>query len=505
MRLLEAVSMIALTAAIAGAQPAIWVVGDSTASNANRRGWGDPLADYFDQAKARTVNRARAGRSSRTFITEGLWEQVRSELKSGDYVLIQFGHNDGGPPDKDRARGSLPGTGEESQEFTMPDGHVETVYTFGHYIRKMIDEAKTAGAKPVVLSLTVRNIWKDGKVERGPGQFGRWSAEIAKAEGAPFVDVTNAIADHYDRMGEAKVKAWFSEDHTHTSPEGADFNASMVVAGLKGIGSPLAAMLSEKGKAVEQYPVPLSTDRLNLPSPENPTLPTLFLIGDSTVRNGRGDGSNGQWGWGEPLADRFDPAQVNVVSRAVGGMSSRTFLTMGWWNKVLAMMKPGDVVLMQFGHNDNGPLDDAARARGTIKGTGEETQEIDNPITKQHETVHAYGWYLRTFIAGAKAKGATAVVCSPVPRKIWKDGKIVRSSDSYQKWAREVAAQEGVGFVDLNEIIAAKYDALGPDKVEALFADEHTHTSRAGAELNADCVVEGLRGLKNEVVAGWLK
>src|SRR5437660_1368869 len=102
-------------------------------------------------------------------------------------------------------------------------------------MRQFIAETKAAGANPVVLSLTVRNIWKEGKVERGSGQYRQWSPEIAKAEGVPFVDVTNAIADQYEKMGEAKVKAWFPEDHTHTSAEGADFNASMVVAGLKGI------------------------------------------------------------------------------------------------------------------------------------------------------------------------------------------------------------------------------------------------------------------------------
>ena len=132
-------------------------------------------------------------------------------------------------------------------------------------------------------------------------------------------------------------------------------------------------------------------------------------------------------------------------------------------------------------------------------------KEIDNPITKQHEVVHTYGWYLRQFIAGAKAKGATPIVCSLIPRKIWKDGKIVRSSDSYGKWAADVAAQERVGFIDLNEIIARKYDALGAEKVEPLFGDEHTHTSRAGAEINADSVVEGLKALKDDPVAGYLK
>ena len=158
---------------------------------------------------------------------------------------------------------------------------------------------------------------------------------------------------------------------------------------------------------MEKYPVALVTTGQRLPEPRDPKLPTLFLIGDSTVRNGRGDGSNGQWGWAEPLVDRFDTGKLNVVNRAVGGLSSRTYLTMGHWDKVLAMLKAGDVVLMQFGHNDSGPLDDPARARATINGTGEETKEIDNPITKQHEVVHTYGWYLRKFIADAKARGAT--------------------------------------------------------------------------------------------------
>ena len=235
MRTWQAFTLVTFLAFSAWGQvPTVWVVGDSTANNANRRGWGDPLASYFDQERVRTVNRARAGRSSRTFVTEGLWENVRRELKPGDFVLLQMGHNDGGPPDKDRARGSLPGLGEESREFTLPNGSREVVYTFGHYMRQMIDEARAAGANPIVLGLTVRNIWSGGSVERGSGNYSRWSQEIAIATGVPFADVTNVIADRYESLGEAKVKEWFPEDHTHTSPEGADFNASMVVAVLKG-------------------------------------------------------------------------------------------------------------------------------------------------------------------------------------------------------------------------------------------------------------------------------
>jgi lysophospholipase L1-like esterase len=485
--------------------PTVYVIGDSTATNVDHRGWADPFAGYFDSARISVVNRARAGRSSRTFLIEGLWERVRNDLKPGDFVLIQFGHNDGSSPDKDRARGSLPGLGEESKEFTLPNGNQEVVHTFGWYMRKFVAETEEKGATPIVLSLTVRNIWTDSRVERGPGNYGKWSAEIAKAAGAAFVDVTNAIADRYEQMGEARVKELFPEDHTHTSAAGADLNASLVVAGLKGIKSPLVAFLSAKGQAVETYPTPLvvTPASLHLPEPANPKLPTLFLIGDSTVRNGRGDGANGQWGWGEPIVNLFDTSKINVVNRAVGGLSSRTYLTQGHWDKVMAMLKPGDFVLMQFGHNDSGPLDDAARARGTIKGTGDETKEIDNPITRQHELVHSYGWYLKKFIADARSIGATAMVCSPIPRKIWKDGKIGR--DPYGKWAADVAALEGVGFIDLNEMIALRYEELGPEKVEPLFGDPHTHTGRAGAEMNAEIVVTGLKALKGNPLGAYLR
>jgi hypothetical protein len=111
---------------------------------------------------------------------------------------------------------------------------------------------------------------------------------------------------------------------------------------------------------------------------------------------------------------------------------------------------------MQFGHNDASPLDDTARARGTIKGIGDDSTEIYNPIRKIKEVVHSYGWYMRRFVKDTKAKGAIPIVCSLIPRDNWKDGKVVRSADSYALWAKQIAEQEGAYFIDLNELIAAK-------------------------------------------------
>jgi rhamnogalacturonan acetylesterase len=109
-----------------------------------------------------------------------------------------------------------------------------------------------------------------------------------------------------------------------------------------------------------------------------------------------------------------------------------------------------------------------------------------------------YGWYMSKYVADTLEKGATPIVCSPIPRKTWKDGKVVRNSDNYGGWARRVAEQQHVAFIDLNEIIARRYDALGEAAVEPLFADPHTHTSRAGAELNAEAVVSGLKALQHD-------
>jgi hypothetical protein len=168
------------------------------------------------------------------------------------------------------------------------------------------------------------------------------------------------------------------------------------------------------------------------------------------------------------------------------------------------MLKPGDFVVFQFGHNDSGPLDDTSRARGTLPGVGDESREIDNPITRKHEVVHTYGWYMKKYVADTLAKGAIPIVCSPIPRKIWKDGKVVRNAENYGGWARQVADSQKVAFVDLDEIIARHYDVLGAAQVEPLFADPHTHTSRTGAELNAECVVAGLKALAGNSLGPYL-
>ncbi|WP_090388607.1 rhamnogalacturonan acetylesterase [Niabella drilacis] len=233
--------------------------------------------------------------------------------------------------------------------------------------------------------------------------------------------------------------------------------------------------------------------------------PVLYIIGDSTVKNGSGKGADALWGWGSLIGHYFDTAKIEVQNHAIGGRSSRTFITDGRWEIILKKLRKGDYVLMQFGHNDGSPLDDTARARGTIRGIGDESAEIYNPIRKMNETVYTYGYYMRKFVNDAKAKGAVPIICSPVPRNNFKAGKVQRGSQDYGLWAKQVAEQTGAFFIDLNQRIADQYDRMGQDAVDKFFPKDHTHPNLEGSTLNAEMVVSGVKALKNCTLRGFLR
>ena len=233
--------------------------------------------------------------------------------------------------------------------------------------------------------------------------------------------------------------------------------------------------------------------------------PTLYVIGDSTVKNGQGDGSDGLWGWGHFLVEHFDTTRISIENHAIGGRSSRTFQTEGRWERVLSEMTPGDYVLIQFGHNDGSSLN-KGRARGTLKGNGDEIKEVIMERDSTLEIVHTFGWYMEKYITDFKAAGGISAVLSLIPRNIWTDdGKVIRASGDYGKWAAEAAANQGAFFIDLNDIVAVKYEQLGHQKVDSdLFLEDHTHTTLEGARLNAAAVVEGVRAISDFPLKSYL-
>jgi lysophospholipase L1-like esterase len=240
------------------ALPTVFVVGDSTARNQADLGWGDHFAPFFDTSRINVANRARAGRSSRSYYNEGLWAKVLSEMKAGDYALIQMGHNDGGgDPSKDpKSRGSVKGIGDETMELSIKKPFetgplagqtMETVHTYGWYLRKYIEDSRAKGAHPILLTVTIRNIWKDGpdskpRIERDMG-YRDYEYQVAAQEKIPVVDMATVEADRLEALGPEKTAALFPIDHTHTSAEGAERNAESVVIALRQAHSPLTAYL----------------------------------------------------------------------------------------------------------------------------------------------------------------------------------------------------------------------------------------------------------------------
>jgi len=258
--------------------------------------------------------------------------------------------------------------------------------------------------------------------------------------------------------------------------------------------------------------------------------PVVFITGDSTVKNADKD-EDGMWGWGAVANTVFDESKIDIVNAAMAGRSCRSYLNEGRWDKVYNSLKPGDFVLIQFGHNDIGAID-KPKYRAAI-ASGQDTchvyrmQAAKEDLTKQnvidqklksnakvgsYEVVYSFGWYLKKFIQDVREKGATPILVSLTPRNEWPGGKIERRNDSYGKWYREVVKETGVEFVDLHNItadfldkkFASKDAAKSKSKASKYFNHDHTHTSLLGAKTNAQSIAKGLRANKSPL-ANYLK
>ena len=232
-------------------KPVVWFTGDSTVKNTDKDkngmwGLGSQAYTVFDKKKITCYNAAQAGRSTRTYLNEGRWDKVYNSLEPGDFVFIQFGHNDIGGIDKDKERGVIPGATDTCHVYkSAKDGTYELVYSFGWYLKKFIDDVREKGATPILVSLTPRNEWSNGKIERRNDSYGKWYRDVVSQTGVEFVDLHNIMADYLDKKCGSKAKAdkYYNHDHTHSSLMGAKTNANNIAKGLKAIHSKLTGYL----------------------------------------------------------------------------------------------------------------------------------------------------------------------------------------------------------------------------------------------------------------------
>jgi rhamnogalacturonan acetylesterase len=262
-----------------------------------------------------------------------------------------------------------------------------------------------------------------------------------------------------------------------------------------------AEVTSAEKSLQAEFETPLDKASRKDPAIRDSSLPTLFIVGDSTVKN-HGEG----WGWGDLVAPYFDLSRLNVVNWAMGGRSSRSFIEEGRWAKVLAQMKKGDFVLLQFGHNDQSPL---TTYRGTILGDGPKTEDVIFDRTGQMVTIHTFGWYMRQYVADTRGKGATPIFVTPVPRAHWtKEGALKPVMRPHAELMLKIAAEEGIACIDENKAVARQYVQMGQERVQKEYFSlgGGTHPNLEGAKVNAGYVVEGIKGLgKDYRLADYLK
>lgn len=479
-----------------GDNPVLFLVGNSTMrtgtlgnGNNGQWGWGCFLHEYFDPEKITVENHALGGTSSRTFY-ERLWPDVLSGIRKGDWVIVELGHNDNGPYDSGRARASIPGIGHDTLHVTIQEtGEKKIVYTYGEYMRRFVNEVKARGAYPILMSLTPRNAWKDADstiIERVDDTFGLWAQQVARQTKVPFVDLNEISASKFERFGKDKVKTMFYLDRIHTSEFGARVNVESAVEGLRGL----------KNLPLAKYLRPVTPDSITGASRRG-NHPVIFTIGDSTVKN-EDRSEDSMWGWGSVLHEYLDSNLVTVENHAMPGHSARTFLDEGRWGKVYDALQPGDIVLIQFGHNDAGPID-SGKERAELRGAGPESKVFKMKSSGQYKVVYTYGWYLRKFIMDAREKGAVPVIITHTPRNKFDNGLIESNADSFGAWTKEVAESMDVTCIDLNYLAGQKLqhiaDEEGLRKVNAHFKRDHTHSSLLGARLNASIVAEAIEGI----------
>ena len=479
-----------------GSNPVLFLVGDSTTRTGTRGngdngqwGWGYYAQDWFDADRLTVENHALGGLSCRTFYRDW-WPDVIKGVEKGDYVIIQIGHNDSGPYDTAFGRSSIPGSGKETVEVTGRDGKVETVLSYGEYLRRYIDEVRAKGATPLLSTLTPRNQWDNGKVRRKNDSYNIWIREVAAEKKVPVIDLEEISASDFERWSKEKVNTMFYNDNIHSSAFGAAHNAYCMARGI--------ADCQESD--LRNYLKPLDLPTLGIAREAGK--PALIVTGDSTIKNSD-SAPDGMWGWGSVLETVFDPSRITLVNAGRAGRSARTFLDEGLWDRVYNSIQPGDYVVIQFGHNDFGPIN-SSPYRAELPGNTDENENYFMPNTRKYQVIYSYGWYLRKFIDEVREKGGTPILVSVTPRNEWPGGKIERRNDFYGIWLRDVVKQTGVDYVDMHNISADYFDSIGQEATRSYYKNDHTHTSRQGAELNAKSFAEGLRKI-NHPLAKYLK
>ena len=208
-------------------------------------GWGQYLAYSLNIP---VVNKAIAGRSARSYTNEGRFQDLVNTVQPGDFVVIEFGHNDGGSlSTTDNGRTDCFGDGEQT---CISPTTGETVYTFVFYEVQAAKAIQAKGGNVIISSQTPNNPWEGGSFVYSPSRFVGYAQTAAKAGSADYVDHGLYVADRFQALGLNTVNSYFPNDHTHTSPAGANVVAAAFVKSVLCANNKLAPFVKNSTSSI---------------------------------------------------------------------------------------------------------------------------------------------------------------------------------------------------------------------------------------------------------------
>lgn len=229
---------------------------------------------------------------------------------------------------------------------------------------------------------------------------------------------------------------------------------------------------------------------------------TVYLAGDSTMQtynSGNIQGSTFPFpfypinliptGWGYYLPYSLT---IPVINRALGGRSARSFTVENRFQEIINTVKPNDIVIIEFGHNDGGSLSSTDNGRTACPGAGNET--CRSTYNGQTVTVLTYPAYLINAGKALVAKGAKVIISSPTPNNPWEGGSFSYAPSRFTTYSQSAAQQIGQNawFVDHGTYTANIFRTLGKTKVDKMFPNDHTHTGPEGADVVAKAFVKAV-------------
>jgi len=459
----------------------ICLAGDSTVKSYGNDntigGWGEYLQHYFDSDHVKIINKAEGGRSTRSYINQGRLADAVSEIGEGDYLFIQFGHNDArtdenallehsvplGAPDANGIYPTCSGVKSKTPKSIygiykdMP--YSEDFYsydsggTFKWFLKQYVDEARKVGATPVLITPVARVFFdKDGKITPHHGDndgYVKAVLQLAEEMDVACVDMFDITKTMYENYGVRvtqslqNIKSDGTMDITHYNKFGSNIVTSKLIEALRQEGIYACVYSKPSDRAVSK-----TEDLKNA---------MVYIVGGTSVASPSNTSAYSlpKEGWGDYVQSYFSD-QITVLNMAVDGKSSKSYIMESNYKKVFANIAEGDYILINFG------VDDFSKTNA---------DNYTDPKGSK-EKVGSFKYYLYNYyIKPALNKKAVPIIVSPCAASVFGDDKkLVGVYSDYIDAIKEISAETGAYYINLNDILTEHYNTNGETKADGYHA-----------------------------------